>query len=109
MVSHNYVISSNVINQARFSINRITANPAVTSGLAPRSYGINLDNTNPAAAGLPSFLVQGFFGAGALGPGRSAAAVRQPRQPRLAGGRRHHLDQGPPLDQVRRATSGARR
>ena len=69
MVSHNFVISSNLIHQARFSINRITANPAVTSGLAPRSYGINLDNTNPAAAGLPSFLVQGFFGAGALALG----------------------------------------
>ena len=109
MVSHNFVISSNVINQARFSINRITANPAVTCGLAPRSYGINLANTNPAAAGLPSFLVQGFFGGGTLGPRRRAAAVRRPRQPRVAGRRRHHLDQGPPLDEVRRATSAARR
>ena len=35
LISHNFVISSNVINQARFSINRITANPAVTSGLSP--------------------------------------------------------------------------
>jgi hypothetical protein len=59
MASHNFIISSNVINQARFSINRITANPAVTSGLAPRSYGINFDNTNPAAAGLPSIIVAG--------------------------------------------------
>ena len=74
MASHNYVISSNVINQARFSINRITANPAVTSGLAPRSYGINFENTNPAAAGLPSFLVQGFFGAG-------TSALGDPQQP----------------------------
>ena len=74
MASHNYVISSNVINQARFSINRITANPAVTSGLAPRSYGINLDNTNPAAPGLPSFLVQGFFGGG-------TSALGDPQQP----------------------------
>ncbi len=30
MVSYNNVISSNVINQSRFSINRITATPAVT-------------------------------------------------------------------------------
>jgi outer membrane receptor protein involved in Fe transport len=74
MASHNYVISSNLINQARFSINRITANPAVTSGLAPRSYGINFDNTNPAAPGLPSFLVQGFFGAG-------TSALGDPQQP----------------------------
>ena len=64
MVSHNFVISSNVINQARFSINRISANPAVTSGLSPRDYGINLANTNPLAAGLPSIVVQGFFGGG---------------------------------------------
>ena len=64
MVSYNAVLSSNLIYQARFSINRISANPAVTSGLSPRSYGINLANTNPAAAGLPSFLVQGFFGGG---------------------------------------------
>ncbi len=64
LVSHNLVINSNVINQARFSINRISANPAVTSGLSPRSYGINLANTNPIAAGLPSIVVQGFFGGG---------------------------------------------
>jgi outer membrane receptor protein involved in Fe transport len=62
LVSHNFVISSNVINQARFSVNRISANPAVTSGLSPRSYGINLANTNPLAPGLPSINVQGFFG-----------------------------------------------
>jgi hypothetical protein len=64
LISHNFVISSNVINQARFSINRITANPAVTSGLSPLSYGINFANTNPLAAGLPSIVVSGFFGGG---------------------------------------------
>lgn len=74
MVSHNYVISSNVINQARFSVNRITANPAVTSGLNPQDFGINLANTNPLAAGLPSIAVQGFFGGG-------VAALGDPQQP----------------------------
>ena len=69
MLSHNFVVSSNFINQARFSINRITANPAVTSGLSPKSYGINLSNTNPVAAGLPSFAVTGFFGGGAAALG----------------------------------------
>jgi outer membrane receptor protein involved in Fe transport len=64
LISHNFVINSNVINQARFSINRISANPAVTSGLSPRSYGINFANTNPIAAGLPSIAVAGFFGGG---------------------------------------------
>ena len=72
LISHHFVISSNVINQARFSVNRITANPAVTSGLSPRDFGINFANTNPIAAGLPSIAVQGFFGGGnaALGDGQ---------------------------------------
>lgn len=69
MVSHNLVVSSNLINQARFSVNRITAKPAVTSGLSPQSYGINLANTNPLAAGLPSFAITGFFGGGAAALG----------------------------------------
>lgn len=64
LVSHNFVISPRIINQARFSVNRISANPAVTSGLSPRSYGINFANTNPIAAGLPSIAVTGFFGGG---------------------------------------------
>ena len=74
MASHNYVIASNVINQARVSINRISANPAVTSGLNPRDFGINFANTNPLAAGLPSIVVSGFFGAGTL-------ALGDPQQP----------------------------
>jgi outer membrane receptor protein involved in Fe transport len=76
MASHNYVFSSNLINQARFSINRITANPAVTSGLNPRDYGINLTNTNPAAAGLPSIAIQGF-----LLQTVPATALGDPQQP----------------------------
>jgi outer membrane receptor protein involved in Fe transport len=64
LVSHNFVISPRLVNQARFSINRISANPAVTSGLSPVSYGINFANTNPLAAGLPSIVVSGFFGGG---------------------------------------------
>jgi hypothetical protein len=74
MASHNYVISSNLINQARFSINRISANPAVTSGLTPSQYGINLPSTNPLAVGLPSFTVQGLFGGG-------TSALGDPQQP----------------------------
>jgi hypothetical protein len=74
MVSHNFVVSSNVINQARFSINRISATPAVTSGLSPRAYGINFANTNPMATGLPSIAVAGFFGAG-------TSALGDPQQP----------------------------
>ncbi len=74
MVSHNYVVASNLITQTRFSINRISANPAVTSGLNPRDYGINFANTNPLAAGLPSIAVQGFFGGG-------TSALGDPQQP----------------------------
>src|SRR5690606_27378637 len=43
-------------------------------GLSPHDYGINLDNTNPAAAGLPSFAIQGYFGGG-------ASALGDPQQP----------------------------
>lgn len=74
LVSHNYVLRSNLITQTRASINRIDANPAVTSGLNPRDFGINFANTNPLAAGLPSIAVQGFFGGG-------VNALGDPQQP----------------------------
>jgi len=74
MASYNWVIASNVISQTRVSVNRISANPAVTSGLNPRDYGIGFANTNPLAAGLPSIVVQGFFGGG-------TAALGDPQQP----------------------------
>ncbi|MEZ5288749.1 MAG: TonB-dependent receptor [Vicinamibacterales bacterium] len=61
MGAHTYLFSSNAINTARFSVNRIFANPAVTSGLTNAEYGINLPNTNPLAVGLPSIGVTGFF------------------------------------------------
>ncbi|MGE3959531.1 MAG: TonB-dependent receptor [Vicinamibacterales bacterium] len=61
MGSHTYIFSSSAINTARFSVNRIYANPQVTSGLANSAYGINLPSTNPAAPGLASIAVTGFF------------------------------------------------
>jgi len=61
MVSSTYNFSANAINVARFSFNRIYANPAVTSGIPPSDYGINLEATNPLAVGLPSMAVSGFF------------------------------------------------
>ena len=102
LVSHNFVISSRLVNQARFSINRISANPAVTSGLSPRIYGINFANTNPLAAGLPSIARQRFLRRRQCGARRCAAAIRRSRQPRLAGRRRSDVDHGPPFDEVRR-------
>jgi outer membrane receptor protein involved in Fe transport len=64
MLSDTYTLSPRAFNVARFSLNRIYANPAVTSGLKNTDYGINLPNTNPLAVGLPSIAVQGFFTGG---------------------------------------------
>ena len=61
MTSDTHVFGNNAINVARFSSNRIYANPAVTSGLSNQTYGINVPNTNAAAQGLASILVSGFF------------------------------------------------
>jgi outer membrane receptor protein involved in Fe transport len=68
MAAHTFLVGSSMINVARVSYNRISANPQVTSGLTNADYGINLPNTNPAATGLPSIAVTGFFTGGtALG------------------------------------------
>ena len=65
--------------QARSNYEALTrANPAVTSGLSPKTYGINFENTNPEAAGLPSFVIAGFFGGG-------TSALGDPQQPRAPG------------------------
>jgi outer membrane receptor protein involved in Fe transport len=64
MFSDTYMFSSNAINVARFSFNRIYANPAVTSGRQTSEYGINLENTNPLAVGLPFMTISGLFALG---------------------------------------------
>jgi outer membrane receptor protein involved in Fe transport len=61
MGSHTYLISSNKINVARASFNRISANPAVTSGLLNADYGINVPHNVPIATGLANIAVTGFF------------------------------------------------
>lgn len=60
MASHTYMFSSTAINTARFSVNRIFANPQVTSGLKNSDFGIGLANTNPAAVGLASVVISGY-------------------------------------------------
>jgi hypothetical protein len=60
MVSDTYMFSSSAINQFRFSVNKIDAQPAVTSGLTNSAYGINVKNTNPLAVGLSSIAISGF-------------------------------------------------
>jgi outer membrane receptor protein involved in Fe transport len=64
MVSDTYMFSPSAINQVRFSVNKIDAQPAVTSGLTNDMYGINVKNTNPLAVGLPSIAISGFPGLG---------------------------------------------
>jgi outer membrane receptor protein involved in Fe transport len=64
MFGDTFMFSSNAINQARFSFNRIYANPQVTSGRQTSEYGINLPNTNPLAVGLPFMTIAGFFSLG---------------------------------------------
>ena len=64
MASDTYMFSPNAINQLRVSINKIDAQPAVTSGLTNDKYGINVPNSNPLAVGLPSIAISGFSGLG---------------------------------------------
>lgn len=64
MGSHTFILSSNAINVARVSYNKIDAQPAVTSGLRNEDFGINVPNTNALAQGLASITVTGFFGGG---------------------------------------------
>jgi len=64
MLSDTYIFSANAINSARASFNRISANPAVTSGRQNSEYGINLPSTNPLAVGIASINVSGLFAAG---------------------------------------------
>ena len=47
MASDTHIFSRSMINVARFSYNRIGANPAVTSGLSNSDYGINVPQNVP--------------------------------------------------------------
>jgi hypothetical protein len=64
MMSDTQLLGTHAINVARFASNRISANPAVTSGLNNSDYGINVPNTNPLAQGLAFVGVTGFFNLG---------------------------------------------
>ncbi|MBI4476476.1 MAG: TonB-dependent receptor, partial [Acidobacteria bacterium] len=66
MVSNTHMFSSNAINVARVSYNRIGANPAVTSGLTNAEFGINLPHNVPSAQGLANVTINGFFSLGDL-------------------------------------------
>jgi outer membrane receptor protein involved in Fe transport len=61
MVANTHIFSNAAINVARFSYNRIGANPALTSGLQNSAYGINLPHNVPSAQGLVNLEISGFF------------------------------------------------
>ena len=54
MFSDTLILSPSAINVARFSYNRIGANPAVTSGLQNADYLINVPHNLPAAKASPT-------------------------------------------------------
>ncbi len=64
MFSDTLILSPNAINVARFSYNRIGANPAVTSGLQNADYLIDVPHNLAAAQGLANIMVTGFFNLG---------------------------------------------
>lgn len=81
MLGNTHLFSSNLINQFRFSYNRISATPQATSGLQNSTFGIDLPHNVPSAQGLANISVTGLFagGAGAGGLGD----VNQPFVERL--------------------------
>ena len=64
MGSDTWIVRPNLINVARGSMNRISANPTVTSGLNLRDLGFNITASNATAAGLPFIGITGFFTTG---------------------------------------------
>jgi outer membrane receptor protein involved in Fe transport len=64
MGSDTWTIRPNMINVARFGVNRIDAKPNVTSGLSLSSLGFQYSPSNAAAAGLPFITINGFFTTG---------------------------------------------
>ena len=64
LLSATTVFGPTAVNEARVSINRIDAEPNVTSGLDPRDLGFAITPSNPTALGLPNIGVNGFFTVG---------------------------------------------
>jgi outer membrane receptor protein involved in Fe transport len=61
LVSNTLVLGPTTVNETRVSINRIDAEPNVTSGLDPRDLGFAITPSNQTALGLPNIGVTGFF------------------------------------------------
>jgi outer membrane receptor protein involved in Fe transport len=56
-----FVVGPTLYNEIRVSVNRIDAEPNVTSGLDPRDAGFDITPSNTTALGLPNIGVTGFF------------------------------------------------
>ncbi len=61
LVSNTIVLGPTLVNETRLSLNRIDAEPNVTSGLDPRDLGFAITPSNQTALGLPNIGVTGFF------------------------------------------------
>lgn len=73
-VSDTYIFSPEAINVARFSFNRIFAEPQTTSGIASSEFGFETENTQPSAVGVPFIGLSGFF---SLGDGQQIFSERE--------------------------------
>ena len=74
MVSHTYVFSSNVDQRGALLDQPDHGEPGGDERPQPDGLRHQPANTNPLAAGLPSFAIQGFFGGG-------TSALGDPQQP----------------------------
>ena len=86
LLSDTHLFSARAINVARFSYNRIAANPAVTSGLLNADYGINLPHNVPAATGLANIAISGFPALGDPRSRSSSASTRSSSSPTTSPG-----------------------
>jgi outer membrane receptor protein involved in Fe transport len=73
LVSESWVVGPTMLNEVRVSVNRIDAQPNVTSGLDPRDAGFAIMPSNPTALGLPNIGINGFF---TLGDAQQPFAAR---------------------------------
>ncbi|MEO5819123.1 MAG: TonB-dependent receptor [Vicinamibacteraceae bacterium] len=73
LASEGWVIGPTAFNEVRVSVNRIDAQPNVTSGLDPRELGFAITPSNASALGLPNIGVNGFF---TLGDAQQPFATR---------------------------------
>ena len=77
MLSDTHIFSPTAINVARFSYNRIAANPAVTSGLQNADYGINVPHNVAVGARASPTSRSPASSASAMRSSRSSSALNE--------------------------------